>query len=423
MAGTGTMGRPRTERAPALAVPLLFWVSAGLFGAFGAVVLALSAPSLLAAAVGAPTLLVAVHSFTLGFLTMTMMGALYQFGPVVLGLPAVSPRRAAGQFAVYAAGVVVFLAGLSTARPLLLGVGASAVALGLGWFVGLLAPGLSRAAAELVPARFVAAGLGYLVLVLVMGLLLASAWWRPWLPFYPALLTHILFGAAGWFGFVSYGVTYRLYPMFLAAPVAVRKSAGVFVLQHAGILLGVAAAWSGRAAVGIAAGAAFAAALALYLADVLAVFRERRNRRPGAAAWLSVLAPVWIVVGAVLGATAAAGWATGGMLAAAALAYGWWAGIVTGFLQKIAPFATWVYWSRHGRDRTAPHVPRLWPRSWEIPLSVAAAVAPATTVLGGVLGRVPVVAAGLADEAAVLAALASGVAIRGIQAIRTRRAG
>jgi hypothetical protein len=103
------------------------------------------------------------------------------------------------------------------------------------------------------------------------------------------------------------------------------------VLQHAGILLGVAAAWTGRTAVGIAAGAAFAAALTLYLADLLAVFRERRNRRPGAAAWLTVLAPLWIVVGAVLGATAvAAGWATGGMLTAVALAYGWWAGIVTG---------------------------------------------------------------------------------------------
>jgi hypothetical protein len=194
MAGTGTMGRPPAEHAPALAVPLLFWVAAGLFGAFGAVVLALSAQSLLAAAVGAPAVLVAAHSFALGFLTMTMMDALYQFGPVVLGLPAVSPRRAAGQFAVYAAGVVVFLAGLGTAQPLLLSIGASAVATGLGWFVGLLASGLVRAATELVPARFVATGLGYLVLVRVMGLLLASTWWRPWWLFYPALETHICSG-------------------------------------------------------------------------------------------------------------------------------------------------------------------------------------------------------------------------------------
>ncbi|MCL8208247.1 MAG: hypothetical protein K6V97_09285 [Actinomycetia bacterium] len=417
-----TMGRPRTERAPALVVPLLFWVSAGLFGAFGALELARTAAAFLALALGAPGILVAVHSFTLGFLTMTMMGALYQFGPVVLGLRVVPPRRAAGQYALYTGGVVVFLAGLGTLRPLLVGVGAAGVAGGLLWFVAELAPGLGRAASELVPARFVASGLGYLLLVLLLGLLLASTWWRPWLPFRPALLTHLLLGAAGWFSFVSYGVTYRLYPMFLAAPVEARHSAGVFALQHTGVALGVAAAWTGWAVLGVAAATALALAAGLYLADVLAVVRSRRNRRPGAAAGLAVAAAAWLAVGgAFLAAAATTGWARAGVLGAVSLAYGWWAGIVTGFLQKIAPFAVWVYWSRHGRDHTAPHVPRLWPRAWEIPLSAGAGLAPVVLVLGGVVDRIGIVVASLVAEAAVLAALAAGVALRGFEALRARR--
>jgi hypothetical protein len=423
MAGTRIMGRPHTERAPALAVPLLFWVAGGFYGAFGAAVLASSAANLLNATFTTPTVLMAVHAFTLGFLTMTMMGALYQFGPVVLGLSPVAFGRAAAQFAVYAGGVALFLVGLGTAHLALLGVGAAAVAAGLGWFVVLLAPGLVRVAPSLVPARFVAAGLGYLLLVVTMGLLLASSWWRPWLPFRPALVTHILFGAAGWFAFVSYGVTYRLYPMFLAAPVAPRRSSVVWWLEQAGILLGVAAAWSGQSTLAVGAGAAFAGAVARYLADLRAVVRERRNRRPGAAVWLAVAAPAWIVVAAGLGAGAAGGWTRGFMLAAVALAYGWWAGIVVGFLQKIAPFATWVSWSRHGRDHSAPHVPRLWPPWWERTLSAGAAAAPMAVVVTGMLGQKLGLTVGLAAEAVVLLGLASGVLYRGVQAGRARRAG
>jgi hypothetical protein len=234
-------------------------------------------------------------------------------------------------------------------------------------------------------------------------------------------LTHLLFGAAGWFSFVSYGVTYRLYPMFLVAPVETRHSAGVFVLQHAGVALGVVAAWTGWVVPGVGAATAFALAAGLYLADVLAIVRSRRNRRPGAAAGLTVTAAAWLAVGGAFLAAAATGWARAGVLGALSLAYGWWAGIVSGFLQKIVPFAVWVYWSRHGRDHTAPHVPRLWPRAWEIPLSAGAGLAPVVLVLGGVVDRVGIVVVGLAVEAAMLAALAVGVGLRGWEALRARR--
>src|SRR5262245_3153680 len=99
------MIRPMPGRAPSAGLPLGYLAVA----ATAFVVAAVGVPWLAAELTGhyyQPRILALAHTVTLGWITVTIMGASYQLIPILLERPIWSERLARWQLAVVAAGVV-----------------------------------------------------------------------------------------------------------------------------------------------------------------------------------------------------------------------------------------------------------------------------------------------------------------------------
>ena len=348
-------------------LPLSYLVTATV--AF--VVAALALPWLAPALAGhyyQPRVLALTHTVTLGWITLTIMGASYQIVPIVLGRPIWSERLARWQLALTAGGI----GGL--VGHFFIGEWA-----GLLWAAGLVTVGVSLhlvnailsvrgLAAWTFTARLVALAHVGLGLTAVYGTLLGLDKIVRFLPgsLFPNLHAHVHLALLGWVLPMVIGVAARVYPMFLLA----REPAGwPGRVQLWGLGLGVPAVVLGilfsRAL--LAAGAlAVAAAVLAHVSWVHAMVRG--SRRPvldwglrfvltGALALVPVTGlGLALALDVLAGPRVALGYAT--------LALGAWASLtIAGMMLKIVPFLVWyrVYGPRAGRE-PVPSLPDLgWP--------------------------------------------------------------
>jgi hypothetical protein len=353
LAGPGT-GRG----AVPLAVPLPYLLT----GALGAVLFGVLLPWLLplaALAPEAPHVLALVHVATLGWLTMTILGASLQLTPVILASPLRAARLIRWQYPLYASGVALLVTGFWLLRPWMLALGGALVVLAVAHHVVVLGATLARAERRPLTARFLAAALVYLGIVVSLGLTAALNLGLGFLG--PAtqrlLLAHITLGVLGWLTNMLLGVSYTLVRMFaLVHGHADTLGRRVFLLLNASVpALAVAFALDWRLLLALG-GVALVAAVWLFAYDYSRMLRLRRRKplevtqRHGIAAvcYLGIAVPVGL-------AAALAGWATPGLLAALGLAalVGWLGQSIVGYLYKIIPFLVWQerYGPRVGHER------------------------------------------------------------------------
>jgi hypothetical protein len=216
-AGTSPPPRTAAAKAPPALLPGEHFAAALLFlllGALGAVVHAqdLAGGYFLSARVAAVT-----HLFTLGWITTSIMGALYQFLPVALDRPIRSLGVAHATFALYAPGLLAFVVGLAFVRPTLMLVGAAALGTGVLLFIGNLGATLRAATRRDVTWWALALATLYLGFTLVLGLGLTGNLKLGYLggSRLTALGVHLHVALAGWVLLVMIGVGHRLLPMFL----------------------------------------------------------------------------------------------------------------------------------------------------------------------------------------------------------------
>lgn len=361
-----------------------------------------------AAPVGAPATLAVVHLLTIGWLTILILGALHQFVPMV------TARAAAGDMAALLPliGVTAGLAGMVTGFMSLDGTlpANSVVALPVGGLLVLLS--VTVAAVTLaqplwqtrpitLPARFVLAGLGFLIATAGLGLtfaaILACPTVFPWGQLLAAgLRAHVAGGLVGWFTLTALGVSYRLLGMFMLTPDDRGR------LGHTAFLLtacGLAIAWLASLAQMLdtpalhtlmAMGEAIAAVgVALYLGDMVRLYRTRRRRAlelhsVAAAASLGALAAA-IVLLVVADLASSFDDVTGPALYL--LVFGWLSGLALGQLYKLVPFLTWLqrYSSQLGKA-PVPNVEELVNEGRAAPWFVLYFGAVATGTTCGLLG-------------------------------------
>lgn len=311
----------------------------------------------------APATLAMVHLLTIGWLTLLMFGALFQFVPVITGrnlphqvLPLITLIGVQSGLLAMLAGFLV-LGGASAADLLLPAGGALVMIAILTGSATLLVPLLGKHPRPL-SANFVLAGLGFLALTISLGLAFACALAVPasraaLVPLFPmALPYHVMAGLGGWFTLTAIGVSYELLPMFMLAPhergVLPRL---VFMFGTTGFALsftaGIAATFSPAGWLTAAADAGnieILFSLACYLADLVALYRARKRRiielhnRAAIAAFASLGAALLL---------AFAAWATGLLTAAGPflvflLLLGWLSGLGLTQLYKIIPFLAWL---------------------------------------------------------------------------------
>ncbi|MEO7129522.1 MAG: hypothetical protein ABI040_11780 [Rhodoferax sp.] len=315
------------------------------------------------AALGAPATLVAVHLITIGWLSLLMLGALYQFVPVITNTTLYSQRLPLYSLSAIVPGLAAMLVGfialggsvfLST---IWLPIGGTLVLTGFLLAAINLAITLWRARPLPLSADFVAFSLVFLLLTGLVGVGFALAFALPHAPAFLLALVgrglslHVAVGLGGWFTLTVMGVSYRLLSMFMLAPDEPRRSTyaalaltvGGLALLVAGALVGLwgdfATGWAeaiGATLAGIG--------VAFYLSDIVEFYRTRKRRQLELNSVTAAVALTLVTLALVFAALAMA-WGELGRFAGAIgylFVFGGLTGLGLSQLYKIIPFLTWL---------------------------------------------------------------------------------
>ena len=414
----GPMGMA-SRQAPPITLPGEHFAAALLFLALGTVGLVLIAGDLSTGAYPSPRVIGVTHFFTLGWITTSIMGALYQFLPVALGEPIRSIRLAHVTFGVYVIGLPLFIAGLLTGGRALMIPGAVTLASGLGLFLVNLGGTLARASRRDVTWWALLGAAVFLSLTVVFGLALAGnlEWGYLGTNRFVALGVHLHVALGGWVGLVIVGVAHRLLPMFLlshgvdetltrAAVALIAAGAAVLaVLHHAPAALG---RWTPALLMG--------GGVACFLIQASRFYRKRVRRAldPGmrlVAVALGLLTVGLLLAGPVVLGRADSRLATGYVF----LLVGGISLFVAAHYYKIIPFLVWYH--RFGPLAGKKPVPRV-SDLFHAPTATVAAWLLSLGVAGATIG-IALDSEGLIRAAAV--GLTAGVFVEGAQMIRLAR--
>jgi hypothetical protein len=348
-------------KAPPLLLPGEHFAAALFFLLAGSIGLIAIGPALASGAYVSPRAAGVTHLFTLGWITTSIMGALYQFLPVALGEPIRSQRVAHTSFVLHAPGLALFVTGLLSSETTLMLTGAACFGTGILLFTINLAVTLKAAGRRDVTWWALAFADAYLFATLCIGIALAGnlRWGYLGAGRLNAMAVHIHIAVAGWVLLVMIGVAQRLLPMFLLSHGAGDRSAKVAValvasgagvltfLHHAPVLI---SRWLPALLIGGGCVAFLLQARAFYR------HRVRPNLDPGmrlAAISLGVIVVALVVAWPVVAGVAQARHATAYVLT---LLLGISLFVVAHYY-KIVPFLIWYH--RFGPLAGRQEVPRV----------------------------------------------------------------
>ncbi|MDE2377206.1 hypothetical protein [Bradyrhizobium sp.] len=313
--------------------------------------------------IAAPDTLVLVHMICLGWLSMAMCGALFQFVPVLVSRPLHAEGWILPAFVLLSAGLIALLAGflaLGGRMPpwlWLLPFGATLLIAGFALVAANLGLTLWQSRPLPASARFVALGLLAVCATMAFGGIFALALFEP-APgslvssvLASAVPIHAIAGLAGWLTVTAIGVSYRLLSMFMLAPdVDAGKSRLVWLFSA--FMLG-AAVIGGAVAVLVGQGLDLAlmlsaacglATLACYARDVAELYRKRKRRKlelnTRMVVWSFASLGAAVALGAVLAITGSLAAHVGALVFL--IVFGWLSGLILANLYKIVPFLTWL---------------------------------------------------------------------------------
>ncbi len=353
--GLATPLRPRglpirsaPAHPPPFALPGAHFLAALLWLGAGAAGLVVVAPVLARGGFLDPRVLAVVHSITLGVITTSIFGALYQMLPPLLGVSVRSVRAAAVGLGFLVTGTTVLVTGLWHARAGWQGAGWTLVAGAIGCASWTLLPQRRRATQGRVTGLYISAGHS----ALGLAFLLAGArigeglgWWH--VERLGAIAAHFHLAALGFATLTAVGVSSRLVPMVLAtdrAPVGPLRWIGP--LAGVGLLVFAGAQLAGSRSATLVGSALLVLAMAGYLALVATWFRYRTRPLDPA---LGFMATAFVGLAAAVGlgvAVLQAG--TGPELARRVAAYGvmsvlgWLVLLILGVYYRVIPFLVWL---------------------------------------------------------------------------------
>ena len=327
---------------------------------FVALVLMVAGVGYPAADVASPDTLILVHAVCIGWLSLAMCGALFQFVPVLVAKPLFSEKCALPALVLLSGGLLLLLAGflslggrlpqalwLLPAGAVLLVVGFGLVAIDLGLTAWLRPTG---------PARFVLAGLASLCVTIAFGAIFAFGLAGRAGSIGDVLLAtsvplHAIAGLGGWLTLTAMGVSYRLLAMFMLSPdvddrqsrITLAVGAVAIAVTVVGGGLAISSASGLNIVLSVAAILGLASA-ALYGRDIACIFRNRKRRQLELNMRMATLSFACLAGTAVLGVALALTdtFATHVGAFAFLAVFGWLSGLVLAKLYKIVAFLTWI---------------------------------------------------------------------------------
>ncbi len=261
------------DQAPPFEAPLLFLLTAPLWGIVGGAALLFAQSQ--------PQQIGVLHLFTLGFMAQVMIGSLQQMLPVVVGVRFPKPTLLSKLiFIPLTLGIALFfIAFFGQSFSLLFG-GAALLLLAL-WSFGAVTLWRLFQAPKATPtvwamrlslvSLFITAGLGaHMAVGFAKGSLGSS--------FDTFLLIHALFAAFGWVGLLIVGVSYQVVPMFYVTPEPSERFRKWLVWIVFGLLIATAAALFFSKKLALALFVTFLFGYLLYGAWTLQLLQKRKRK-------------------------------------------------------------------------------------------------------------------------------------------------
>lgn len=225
------------EQAPSVMAPMMHIATAYGFVIAAAVLLLANAPQVAHGLYGDSRVILMVHCFSLGFLSMTAMGVLQQWVPVVFDVPPLPLARVTANFLLYVVGILGFAWGLLQPQWVVLACAGTVIAVAiLIWSAGVIGQ-LARSSRprDIIDRGIQAAVIGFNV-VWVLGIFMALSF-LGWWPEYRVLPIHIGTALVGWMGFLVLTVQLKLNPMFSMSKGSGINPAVPLYLAAGGVLL------------------------------------------------------------------------------------------------------------------------------------------------------------------------------------------
>lgn len=339
------------KEAPSLSLPYRYIGAATASLVAFAVLLPFHADTLLGFYL-APQLLFLLHLVTLGWITLTVVGASLQLIPVVLQVGVRLEGLARAVFYLYLPGLVLLLYGFWSQRSGWLIFGGILLTLAIAAYLTVMAATATASDAESLIGIHVTAAFGWFAFNALLGLLLVLNRRYGFLGDLrlPSLAAHGALGLAGWFTVITYGVAYKLMGMFTLAEDRVRHplawlqlgltSAGLLVLGAMGFAGG--ARW--LAALGVL---LLLAGAGLFAWQMIMLYLQRRRRLPDIVYPFVLLAVVlWVLALGLAFAGAVAGAGAEDRVWRVVLwlgLFGWIGMMILGHMYKINTFLAWLH--------------------------------------------------------------------------------
>jgi hypothetical protein len=391
------------DDTPALSVPLPFLLAAPWFALAAALLLLWQGEAALATR-WSPVTVALTHLLTLGFLGMSMAGALLQLLPVVADFAIPRIRLVAhAAWAGLACGAPLLAAALLAGVPALFG--AAALMLGLPLLALLIALGCALARRASPGALPMIAGMRLAVPALgvtaALGLSLAAFFaGGPALPVVMLADLHAAWGLLGWVAVLVAAVAFQVIPMFQATPTYPRALAYVLPPAIALLLAACSAAAALRPAWRRLPGPALALCLAAFACVTLYLLYKRKRPAPDVTTlyWRLSMASLLACVALYLWPGEDSNWRA--LLLGVLFIAGFAMSAVNGMLYKIVPFLLWYHLAQAGVARGAVPGVNAWiaerGAKWQFRWHAAAVAALAAAVLAPVLARAAAVVFALA---------------------------
>jgi len=342
------------DSLPPVNIPLRFFLTAPWFGILAALVLLFSGTGLWTSHWN-PALIGLTHLLTLGFITMTMLGALFQLLPVLIGerIPGGGPVAHTVHLLMIA-GVLCLSAGFVFRVYFLLGVAVALLAMALLGFTVAIGSKLVTNIAGGDSIHAIRLAVAALVVTIGLGFYRALAYLYP-LAFTGHLtMLHVSWALLGWVLILIMGISFQVIPMFQVTPdyppgltrfipPVIFASLLLLVFVQAPVVV------NGLVIV-------IGVAILIYAGFSLRLIQQRKRRLRDVSVrfWqlgllcLTLAVPLfWLIFLLPEMAAAAMTPARGQMLVAVLMISGFACSIIMGMMQKIVPFLAFLHLQRH----------------------------------------------------------------------------
>ncbi|MDH5665299.1 MAG: DUF2249 domain-containing protein [Nitrosopumilus sp.] len=343
------------EQAPPISIPFRFFLMAPVFGFVAAMVL-LFAGSESMDSRWSPEVVSAVHFMVLGFSTMTMIGAMMQILPVVIGTIIPKSRLVSNLvFGLYVPGVALLGSAFLFRKDVLFNSAAVFLGLGFSIFIIVVLHTLFASGVRTSASRAIKLAVISLAVTVAMGIMMVLVFGtHGGVTKHLFVTIHLGWGLVGWTGLLIIGVSFQVVPMFQITP-----QYPIWIRQWLPLsLVYLLVLWSlvtyfhqyldGKNMIYYLSGLLILLLTGLYSINTLLLQRQRRRKIPDVTVSFWQLAMVSAVFGIVLTAVNIISPETGEhysleLVIGIVVISGVMQSVINGMLYKIMPFLVWFH--------------------------------------------------------------------------------